>query len=426
METREAIKHLADARQKTWHEMKELNDATFAGDGSARSFSAEEQAAWDRMNADLAAKDARIKELSELADREDTFAEQRERFSRTLKDTSPQVDATEAEILKVLRGESRGVDIHLGGMQRRVDPKTGAWEVRDLTVVTAAAGGTTVPFGFVHQLYEHMVQMTAIRQTNVRVLTTDSGESMTFPKTASFGTAAIVGEGSALAEADPSFGSVTLLAWKYGQLLQVSTELTQDTGVDLLGFVAKDMARALAQATGTKYINGTGTNEPTGIIASFGTGVTGGTGVAGVPTSDNIIDLYYSVIPPYRANAFWVMADATIAAIRKLKTTTNEYLWAPGSQPNVGSNLQGAAPDLLLGKPVVDDPFMPALGTGLKSIAFGDFDAFVIRDVGAVRFERSDEFAFGNDLISYRAIMRTDSKAIDLTGAVKLFRGGTA
>jgi HK97 family phage major capsid protein len=78
------------------------------------------------------------------------------------------------------------------------------------------------------------------------------------------------------------------------------------------------------------------------------------------------------------------------------------------------------SPDLLLGKPVVADPFMPALGaTGRKAYAFGDFSQFFVRIVGPVRFERSDDYLFGSDLVAFRALIRGDGTLVDTTGAVK-------
>ena len=81
------------------------------------------------------------------------------------------------------------------------------------------------------------------------------------------------------------------------------------------------------------------------------------------------------------------------------------------------------SPDLLLGKPLVADPFMPANATGAKSIAFGDFSQFFVRIVGPVRFERSDDFLFGSDLVAFRALIRGDGTLVDQTGAVKLYQG---
>ena len=86
----------------------------------------------------------------------------------------------------------------------------------------------------------------------------------------------------------------------------------------------------------------------------------------------------------------------------------------------------GRRPDTLLGKPVVIDPNMPDPALNALPIAFGDFSAFYIRDVQGVRFERSDDYAFANDLVTFRSLLRSDSNLIDLTGAIKLYKSGTA
>ena len=74
-------------------------------------------------------------------------------------------------------------------------------------------------------------------------------------------------------------------------------------------------------------------------------------------------------------------ADKTIGSFRKLVDTNNRPVWEPSAV--LGS------PDLLLGKPIVADPFMPAVTANALSIAFGDFSQFFVRLVGGVRFERS-------------------------------------
>jgi HK97 family phage major capsid protein len=74
---------------------------------------------------------------------------------------------------------------------------------------------------------------------------------------------------------------------------------------------------------------------------------------------------------------------------------------------------------MLLGRPVVIDPNVAAPGANAKSVVFGDFSAYYIRDVRGVRFERSDDFTFANDLVSFRAILRTDGDLVD-ESAVKV------
>jgi HK97 family phage major capsid protein len=211
---------------------------------------------------------------------------------------------------------------------------------------------------------------------------------------------------------------MSLNAYKYAQLVQISSELLADSGVDIIGFVASDLARSIARVTDADYVLGNGSSKPQGIMAAIGTGVTGGTGVAGVPTVANLIDLVYSVNNEYRANgAQFLMRDATAGKVRALTDTTGQFLWQPA--------VVAGQPDRLLGFPVITDPNVAATATNALSVAFGDFSAFYIRDVGSLRIERSDEFAFGSDLATWRGVLRTDSDLID-ANAIKAFKGGAS
>jgi HK97 family phage major capsid protein len=78
-------------------------------------------------------------------------------------------------------------------------------------------------------------------------------------------------------------------------------------------------------------------------------------------------------------------------------------------------------PDSILGKPVFIDPFVASPAANAESIFFGDWSMFFVRYAGGIRFERSDDFAFANDLVSFRALLRADAALVDLTGAVKSF-----
>jgi HK97 family phage major capsid protein len=137
-------------------------------------------------------------------------------------------------------------------------------------------------------------------------------------------------------------------------------------------------------------------------------------------TADNLIDLYYSVIPQYRnsPSCMWMMADTTVAQVRKLKDTQNRYLWEP--------SLQLGVPDSFLGKPVITDYNVAAVALGAKSVLFGDFSTYFVRFAGGARFERSDEYAFNTDMVTFRALMRADGNLVDRTGSVKYFAGGAS
>jgi HK97 family phage major capsid protein len=266
-----------------------------------------------------------------------------------------------------------------------------------------------------------MIEMSGVLAAGPTVLRTATGEQLQIPKTtAHSASAGIVAEAGTLTANDPTFGQVSLDAYKYGFLLQVSHELANDTGVDLLGYLAMQAGRALGNGFGAHLVTGDGSSKPNGVLTASTLGKTGSASVAGAPNGDDLIDLFYSVIAPYRQSnsCGWMMRDATVAAIRKLKDSTGQYLWQPG--------LQEGAPDRILGKPVYTDPNVPAVALGAKSILFGDFSTYFVREVESLRFERSDDFAFNTDLITYRAILRGDGDQVDTTGAIKYFIGNAA
>ena len=414
---------LRDRRANVWEQAKELADRAAEEN---RSFSGEEQRQWDEMNSELDALDARIKSVLEGEQRAKETEEQFDRIHGSRRsDRQPQPaggrggerrqdgggehDNLGSELRAFLRGES--------GRTFTIMPQPGEQRALVTSSASAASGGFTIPTTFYDRLIEHLVQTSGVMQAGPTVLNTAGGEVVQIPKTTSHYSATIVSEASAIGVSESQFGQVSLGAFKYGALFQISRELLDDTGVDLEGYLSRNAGRALGNAMGAHFITGTGSGQPRGIVLGATGAVTGATGVAGKPTADNLIDLYYSVISPYRASPScgWLMADTTIANIRKLADSTGQYLWQP--------SLQVGAPDMLLGKPVHTDPYVAAVGTSAKPILFGDFSQYFIRLAGGVRFERSDEYSFDKDLVTFRTLLRADGALVDLTGAIKWYQG---
>jgi HK97 family phage major capsid protein len=107
------------------------------------------------------------------------------------------------------------------------------------------------------------------------------------------------------------------------------------------------------------------------------------------------------------------MGDPAAALIRQLKSTTSGAgVWQPA--------LTAGDPDLLVGKPVYISPQIATMAANAKSIFFGEWSALKVRIAGGIRFERSNEYAFGNDQIAFRALVRTGAVTVD-PNAVKYF-----
>jgi len=398
------IAKLQEKRANIWEQGKALLDAA---EKEGRELTAEEADSFRKMNEDM---DALGSQVTMLAERAKADEDMRAAFETIASRKEERPDGREgddvaSEFRKLASGESRGFNMS-------------AAELRDLTKGTASSGGATVPTGFYGQLWAHLIE-TAQLMNYVTVITTDGGNPIVFPTTTANSSAALIAENTTITESDPAFTSRTLSSYKYAVAFQAPTELLDDTGVDLEGYLAMQAGRAVGNTLGAHLMTGTGSSQPAGLITGASLGVTGGTGVAGVPTADNLIDLYYSVIAPYRASskAAWVMKDSTVAAVRKLKDTTNQYIWTPG--------LSGA-PDSILGKPLITDPYVASTAVSAKSVAFGDLSAYYVRVAGGMRFERSTDFAFGSDQITFRCILRADGVLLDQTGAVKYYAGGAS
>jgi HK97 family phage major capsid protein len=225
---------------------------------------------------------------------------------------------------------------------------------------------------------------------------------------------------SAFGESDPTFNAFkTLGAVKFGFLTQISREMVEDSGVDILGFLATQTGNALGFAVNGALTTGTGTVQPNGIVTTAGSGITGSTAVSGAFTADNLIDLVYSVDTAGRTlpGTGWMMNAKSIGAVRKLKDTAGNYVFSPA--------LSADKRDLVLGYEVYENPGMADPSTSAKSVLFGHLPSYYVRTVGGIRLDRSDDYAFQNDLITFRATMRVDGNLIQ-TSHVKYFAGGAS
>jgi len=280
------------------------------------------------------------------------------------------------------------------------------------------------PTSVYDRIVGHLIQGNPLLEVGT-VITTNAGETLNIPTTSAYSTASIVGDGSQASTSDPTFVNVRSLgAYKYVVLTQLSNEMATDGGVDVGGFLARQAGTAIGAATRGHMTTGSGSGQPYGIATNATTGVTGATGTVGVFTGDNLIDLTYSVTAPYRAvpNAGFMMASATMGKARKLRADngtygSTEYLFTPG--------LQGMA-DTLLGYPVYINESVATTALSAKSVLFGDFSSYYVRQVGGIEVAVSNDFAFDYSVSTYRVTYRADGVLVDQTGAVKCFVGGAS
>ena len=395
----EFAKFLKEKRANVREQQKELLDLAI---GEKRDLTAEEQTKFDAMDADIVGLGQSVRKLEESMEEDRAIADA---FGRLDGQAATGPDARSKERTEALRSFLKG-----NGQREYEIPV----ELRADQTTTTGAG--VIPAGFFGQLWEYMIETSSVLQLGPQILRTTSGETIKLPSATAHSTAGAVTEGAAITASDPTLSSVNSTVTKEGYLTQFTKELLDDTGVDLEAYLAKSAGVALGNAVGIAAV--------TAAIAAASAGVTAGNGIGAVTSYgtqstegegfDFLIDLFYSVIGPYRnsKSCGWLMSDIGASKVRKLKSADGVYAWVP-------SVIVGQ-PDLVLGKPVMTDTNVADPAASAKSILFGDWSSLVVRIAGGFRFERSDDFAFDADMTTFRALTRHGTVSID-ANALKSF-----
>tara|TARA_R110000803_G_scaffold59494_1_gene118109 strand:+ start:4615 stop:5829 length:1215 start_codon:yes stop_codon:yes gene_type:complete len=386
------------------HAVSELQRLVEESEG--QEFSGEQRAEYERISEDIDALDSKIQGGLSHLEREAKANTALENFRAMGDLTAPaQVEVsqerTDSELFRAL----------LDGDIRTF---TSEGERRDLTLGSAGAGGNLVTSTLYDRVIAKLEEEGAALAAGATLLNTASGEDMLIPTVTSHTTGALVAEGGTIGESDPAFGQSTLSTYKFGAIVDVSSELAADNGVgsfNVVNFVGDQGGAAVGRALSAEWTSGSGSSRPQGFDNAT-VGVTAASTSA--ITTDELIDVYHSITAPYRRDAAWVANDSTLKAVRKLKDGNNQYMWQPG--------LTVGAPDMLLGRPVHADTNMPEIGAAAVVATFGDFSkGYFARIAGGVRVEQTVADKWATDLVSVRFIVRGGGVIVD-TNALRTLK----
>jgi HK97 family phage major capsid protein len=396
------IKALFDQRSNAASELRSVYDA--AGESE---LSAEQTQTEERLNGAIAVADERISALLTLASGEEAARSAHAELGAVERQSEVAEARSDNDRLRsVGKGEARGEDF---GYEAR--------GTATLVAGTAGVGGNTVPTSFYDTLMESLAEFSTVIAANATVLNTAGGEAIQIPTATAFPTASLVSENTQIGTQDATFGQKTLNAYKYAFVMKASSELLNDTGINLVEFLGRQGGAALGSACGAAAITGTGSSQPQGIIAAsggLGTTASGTGSVAAGFVGNDLVNAVHGITRPYRDGSVWIMNDSTVKTLRKLKDLNGQYVWQGA--------LAAGEPDTILGYPVFTDPAMPTAQTnGVKGLVFGNINkAVMVRFAGPVRVEASTDFAFDYDLMTWRFIVRFDSEVIDTAAATAL------
>ena len=394
---------LRTKRARIWEEAKAFLDSHRDENGILNG---EDNEVYDRMEQDI------VNLGKEIDRQERADALDRELIAPTAAPLTSKPDNTRAE-MKTGRASDEYRKNFWDAMRSKF-PNPAV--VNALQVGTETEGGYLVPDEFERTLVEALEEENFFRRI-ATVIHSNSGDRK-IPVVASKGSAAWIDEEGTYGESDDAFGQISLGAYKLGTLIKVSEELLNDSAFPLEPYITREFARRIGTKEEEAFFTGDGAGKPTGILAATGGADVGVTTTGASITADDVIDLYYSLRVPYRKKAKWIMNDATVNALRKLKDTTGQYLWEP--------SLVAGTPNKILGCEVITSPFMPGIAAGEKSIAFGDFSYYWIADRTGRTFKRLNELYAATGQVGFIGNQRVDGKLI-LPEAIKVLKlKGTA
>jgi HK97 family phage major capsid protein len=416
-------------------------------------FSAEEEAAWKKVNADFDRLDRHIDVERQARKRQqrldaidpddydvgrgDVRLSQRSRkfrkeaHERKLSDEQCRAVAMQAWLRSVggkdLKPEhvaacrqigfnphARKFDVRLSGTEtfRKLQRSHVPQHHRSLLSDGAASTGSAlVGTTFVNNLETALLDYSGVMKV-ADVMDTESGEPLVWPTmddTSNQGS--IIGENSSLGtEAKPSFGQQVWNWYKFSSNpLLLTQEMMEDSAINLVSVIPDLLGERIGRKANSVFTTGDGAKQPYGFVTEAPTGKT--TAASGAITANEIIDLVHSIDPAVRGQGCsFMLHDLIIAEIRKLKDSQGRYIWND-MLAGIGQMVGGPT---LLGYPVnVNQAMDSTLATTKKTIAFGNFGKYKVRRVRSMRLIRLVEYYRTTyDADGFIAVIRMDGKTL--------------
>jgi HK97 family phage major capsid protein/HK97 family phage prohead protease len=340
----------------------------------------------------IAAVETKANTVDEIAARIDKIE------TRLSRPGAPRIEVREdpqAETKAFVRWCRRGWD-GMGDLEKKIlgastatSPSTQGWQL--------------VPEQFLTELQKNLVEFSPMRQ--VARVQQVGGSPVKLPKRTANLAAGWVAETSEHSVSEPVYGQQEIPIFEARVSTEVTNALLEDSAFNLASELAQDFAEEFARLEGAAFVLGNGTTQPQGfLISSDFTTISGGAAL----DSDDLITLYHSLASVYASRGTWLMRRETIGSVRKLTATgTGTYLWSDSLQPG--------NPPTLLGRPVVEMPDMPILGSPAEVlVAFGDWSrAYRVFDRIGLEVLRDPYSLARNSIVTFHARRRVGGALVD-------------
>jgi HK97 family phage major capsid protein len=215
----------------------------------------------------------------------------------------------------------------------------------------------------------------------------------------------ILGENTQVTETGVSFGTVKIGAYTFSSdLVLVSNELLQDSAINLDTLLTDLLGERIGRKANEVFTTGSGASVPYGIVTQSYLGVTAASATS-LSLDEVFFDLPHTIGRAYRARGRFMFNDSTLKAIRKMKDGDGLPIWQ--------ADLRIGAPDTVGGFAYTVNDDMADIGTGAKSVLFGDFSKYRIRRVAGARVLRLNERYADYGQVAFLAFQRMDGVLTD-------------
>jgi len=291
------IKALVEKRNALNSQAKELLDAV---ETEVRSISAEEKEKFESITAEVRNLDETIELLKAQA-----------------------VEETVTEVVEnsEKRGEEKSMnkELEVRGLEQFIRRQDGE-EVRSLTTTTQ---GNVVPTHLSTEIIEQLNEVAPLFAM-IPKLTPVNGNLEILAETG-IGTAGWVGEFDNVSTSDFTNRKVKLEQRRAGSALELSQQLINDSGIDIVAYAKEKLYQRLGFALDRAVVTGTiAADSFEGLVNTpVDSEVT--TAAAGVVSIDDLMDTLNSLHPTLQAGAVWVFSRPLFNAVAKIKDGMGHY-----------------------------------------------------------------------------------------------------
>jgi HK97 family phage major capsid protein len=299
-----------------------------------------------------------------------------------------------------------------------------------MSTTTGSQGGYSMQSLVAAELIDLLKSYRYMRKVASQI-TTAQGNPLSYPTSdGTSETGEWIAQNTTATAADPTFGTVAVNVFKASsKIVAVPIELLQDSQVDIQAMVFKRLADRIGRISNVGYTTGGGSTDPNGLVTAASVGKTGTTGQTLTIIYDDLVDMVDSLDAAYLdvpssspqmpgVEPGWMFSQTMRRVVRKIKDTAGRPIWTPSYDEGLAS----ATPDRLLGYPVYLNNDMAVPAANAKSLAFGNFQRYLIRDSMEVTMFRFDDSAYMKlGQIGFLAWARTGGNLLDVN-SVKLYQ----